>query len=200
MLIICGAYLIGKEKMWLKIAETFNKQIWTEPRRREALKWQENEAINKRLVEKKEEAGLHILSMGKGLVYENIVKYVENLEEYFTHAIVIKPSGWELNSRPRIQGNITIVGVEYSEHSSFEEMRRFIRFLRPKSVISTVPIGRGHRTPKVPESWFLGEIKPRTKQQQAITNFVKYTHKENMSTIPLPECNVSSDEKSDWMS
>lgn len=205
VLIICGSYLIGKEKIWLKIAETFNNKIWTEPKRREALKLIQNENINKRLVLTKEEAGLHILSMGKGLAYENIVKYVEDLEEYFTHAIVIKPSGWEINSRPRIQGNITIVGVEYSEHSSYEEMKRFVRFLRPKKVISTVPIGRGHKTPRVPESWYLGEIKPRTKQQQAITNFIKISKPKEKSPDPLPLplpdfVASSSDDKSDWMS
>lgn len=209
VLIICGAYLIGKEKVWLKIAETFNKKIWTEPRRREALKCLENYAINKRLVENKEDAGLHILSMGKGLVYENVVKYVENLEQYFTHAIVIKPSGWELNSRPRIQGNIAIVGVEYSEHSSYDELKRFVRFLRPGNVISTVPKGRGSETPKVPENWYSGKIKPHTKQQQqAITNFIRINprinHKENLNvSLPLPPpelMNTSSDGKSDWMS
>lgn len=187
--------------MWLKIAEKFKTNIWTEPKRRQALKCLENKKINNLLIEKKEEAGLHILSMGKGLMYENIVKYVSELEDYFTHAIVIKPSGWEFNSKPRIQGNLTIIGVEYSEHSSFEELKRFVRFLRPKQVISTVPIGRGAKTPKVPESWYLGEIKAHTKrQQQAITNFMIVTQKENVLLIPDLINTSVSDDKSDWMS
>lgn len=201
ILIICGAYLIGKEKMWLKIAEAFKTQIWTEPKRREAIKWLEINEINERLIDNKQEAGLHVLSMGKGLMYENIVKYVKELEDHFTYAIVIKPSGWEINSKPRIQGNIALIGVEYSEHSSFDELRRFVRFLRPKKVISTVPIGHGLKTPKVPESWYLGEIKPHTKrQQQAITNFITVSQKENVLINPEVINTSVSDDKSDWMS
>lgn len=210
ILIICGAYLIGKEKLWLKIAERFDLKVWVEPKRAIALKCLEMEEINIRLVRKQEEAALHVLSMGKNLVYENIVKYMDDLQDHFTHAIVIKPSGWELNSKPRIQGNITIVGVEYSEHSSFEELKRFVRFLRPKKVISTVPIGRGEKTPNVPENWYLGPIKPHTKrtQQPVITNFVQVLQKENLQTKNFPllvpvEVDVErsfSDNKSDWMS
>lgn len=199
--------------MWLKIAQTFNTKVWVEPRRRQALKCLDSFEINERLVERREDADLHILSMGKNLMYENVVKYLDSLQDVFTHVIVIKPSGWEANSRPRIQGNVTICGVEYSEHSSFEELKRFVRFLRPKKVISTVPIGRGvMNTPKVPENWYLGPIKPRTKRQQSITNYVAVSNKENVLVVPvisdvpfaeedlLMDLTLFSDDKSDWMS
>lgn len=212
ILIICGSYLIGKEKMWVKIAETFNIKVWAEPRRRQALKCLNNIEINQRLVDNQQDADLHILSMGKNLMYENIVKYMDQLQDSFTHAIVIKPSGWEAHSKARNQGNISIVGVEYSEHSSFQELKRFVRFLRPKNVISTVPIGRGVvNTPCVPEKWYLGETKPKTKRgQQSITNFIAVTPV--VPVIPvvpdipvaeeelLMDLTLFSDDKSDWMS
>lgn len=67
----------------------------------------------------------------------------------------IRPSGWEKNSKPSYGKRISVIGVEYSEHSSYKELERFVRFLKPKKVISTVPIGRDLCvTPKVPVTWY----------------------------------------------
>jgi len=45
----------------------------------------------------------------------------------------IRPSGWEKNSKPSYGKRISTIGIEYSEHSSYKELERFVRFL----VIST---------------------------------------------------------------
>jgi DNA cross-link repair 1A protein len=56
------------------------------------------------------------------------------------------PTGWEMGCKNKISdcvnatcnGNITIYGIPYSEHSSFTELRRFVQFLKPAEVIPTV--------------------------------------------------------------
>lgn len=69
--------------------------------------------------------------------------------------VAIRPSGWEKNSKPSYGKRISVIGVEYSEHSSYKELERFVRFLKPKNVISTVPIGRDLCvTAKVPVKWY----------------------------------------------
>lgn len=67
----------------------------------------------------------------------------------------IRPSGWEKNSRPSYGKRISSIGIEYSEHSSYKELERFVRFLKPKRVISTVPVGRDlFVTGEVPTKWY----------------------------------------------
>uniref|UniRef100_A0A0D9W4G8 DNA repair metallo-beta-lactamase domain-containing protein n=1 Tax=Leersia perrieri TaxID=77586 RepID=A0A0D9W4G8_9ORYZ len=78
-------------------------------------------------------------SIGKENVYlaiskalENLKKYMETLNQRFVAVLAFRPTGWTF-SEP--------IGVPYSEHSSFTELRDFVMFLRPQKVIPTVNIG-----------------------------------------------------------
>ena len=97
--------------------------------------------------------------------------YLSNFNTHFSHLLAFKPTGWTFsnkrgglgNIRPFVRGPITIygnlywvlslvlhtVGVPYSEHSSFSELRDFIKLLKPTEVISTVG---GAKTHKMAES------------------------------------------------
>ncbi|KXJ71870.1 hypothetical protein RP20_CCG019455 [Aedes albopictus] len=144
VLIVCGSYLIGKEKVWAELAAQFNYKVWTEPNRRKALAAVDDALQNQWLVDDAKFADIHVLSMNK-LSYD-------------------------------YRGRINIIGVEYSEHSSFDELKRFVRFLRPHDVISTVPYGNSNqnKTPQVPLGWYRGDIRPeRQALQLSMTSFVK---------------------------
>lgn len=83
--------------------------------------------------------------------------------EAFTKVLAIRPSGWERQkSKPNFANKISILGVQYSEHSSYNELERFVRFLRPKNVISTVPYSNKNlaKTPKVPDTWMNPKLEP----------------------------------------
>ncbi|XP_065075874.1 uncharacterized protein LOC135699520 [Ochlerotatus camptorhynchus] len=175
VLIVCGSYLIGKEKVWTELAERFNYKVWTEPNRRKALAAINEPLQQARLVDEPNDADIHVLSMNK-LFYDQLVTHVEQFPDRYDLIIALRPSGWEKNSRPQYRGRINIIGVEYSEHSSFDELKRFVRFLRPQEVISTVPYGNSNqnRTPQVPMNWYRGDIRPeRPALQLSMTNFVK---------------------------
>lgn len=98
-----------------------------------------------------------------------IVEYVSQFGETFSKVLAIRPSGWEKKaSKPNFANRISILGVQYSEHSSYNELERFVRFLRPKKVISTVPFSSQNmsRTPKVPDSWLNPKLEPKSQPYQ----------------------------------
>jgi len=65
VLYVCGAYLIGKEKVWLTLAEEFSLSIWTEPHRRKAIDCLDWPELQLRMCESPYDANLHVISMGK---------------------------------------------------------------------------------------------------------------------------------------
>lgn len=67
-LIVVGTYLIGKERVWSHIAQTFKMKVWMDAKRREAfdLIYSEengNHAIKEYVCDAPEEAQLHILPL-----------------------------------------------------------------------------------------------------------------------------------------
>lgn len=98
-----------------------------------------------------------------------IVEYVSQFGETFSKVLAIRPSGWEKKPpKANFANRISILGVQYSEHSSYNELERFVRFMRPKKVISTVPFSSQNmsRTPQVPDSWLNPKLEPKSQSYQ----------------------------------
>lgn len=147
-----GAYTIGKEKMYLSVAEKHKMKVYVDPRRfriLSALKWpKERMAL---LTKNKEEACIWVVPLGD--------INMKKLPEYFPQAnskpfatpydniIGYRPTGWSLGSKPssslvssRYNGNICIHSVPYSEHSSFPELVDCLSCLKPQCTIPTVSV------------------------------------------------------------
>lgn len=63
-LIICGAYKVGKEKVWLRIAQEFNYKVWVDDERRKALQCIQNNEIMEVLTRSATDANIHVLPLG----------------------------------------------------------------------------------------------------------------------------------------
>nr|CAD7610837.1 unnamed protein product [Timema genevievae] len=156
-LVLCGSYTIGKEKVFLAVADLLNSKIWAAPDKRRVLRCLKDPIITQRLVDKAEEAQVHVCPMGD-LNVQVLSNYLQkySLCRKYTHILAFKPTGWvggAPNIAPVRRNNITICGVPYSEHSSFLELGRFVRFLKPRVIVPTVNSGNNAAMQKYFADW-----------------------------------------------
>jgi DNA cross-link repair 1A protein len=145
-----GAYTIGKEKMYLSVAEHFEMKVYVDSARfriLSALNWpKERMAL---LTKRKEDACIWVVPLG----HINMKKLPEYLpmannkpfSTPYDRIVGYRPTGWSLGSKPsssvvssRYSGNLTIHSVPYSEHSSFPELVDCLECLKPQRIVPTV--------------------------------------------------------------
>ncbi|XP_017489837.1 PREDICTED: DNA cross-link repair 1A protein [Rhagoletis zephyria] len=175
ILYVCGSYVIGKERFWTRLAHEFGLKVWTEKNRLTALRAMDLDEVRGLLCDDPYLAQMHVISIGK-VSYQSLVEYFRQFHTHFDAVLAFRPSGWEKNNKPSLRGQINIVGIEYSEHSSNAELERFVTYLKPREVISTVPVTQGKPciTPKIPDKWYKYDtLKSRQRKfQPSITSFL----------------------------
>lgn len=145
-----GTYSIGKEKVFLAVAEALNLKIFASPRKRSILKCLHlGPSLTDRLVERANEARVHVVSMFD-IGPERLGNYAlrNSLNRSFIGrglAIVFHPTGWSfrggsegLRMINRMDDQAMLYHVAYSEHSSFEELCAFVNWAKPARLIPTV--------------------------------------------------------------
>lgn len=65
VLIVCGSYLIGKEKVFIAIAKALNFKVWTRKRKQEIFKCYEDKSLNNIMSANQNVAQLHVLAMNE---------------------------------------------------------------------------------------------------------------------------------------
>ena len=156
-LIAVGSYLIGKERIILGIAETLNLLIYADARKRSILKLLKWPELEDRLTADPRATPLHLVSMAL-LSKQKLTDYRDSFQDRFTHVLGIRPTGWTFTNdpskiessnhlndynnwnleMPRIDGNVGVWPVPYSEHSSYRELEHFLNSISVHRVIPTV--------------------------------------------------------------
>ncbi|XP_055332654.1 DNA cross-link repair 1A protein-like [Paramacrobiotus metropolitanus] len=181
-LIICGTYSVGKEKIFMRIAECLGCKVAVMNYKLQLLKCFEWENLNAMLTNDWQSAQVHVLPM-RSL---NLASLEEHLMKHrnYNEVLALLPTGWEYNKKllslkdikPKKMGPVSLYGLPYSEHSSYRELEWFVKFLRPKEVIPTVNVGNPKTRQKMQEhlrNWLMdpsSRPKPILKQN-SITNF-----------------------------
>lgn len=169
-LIVVGAYLIGKEKVWMSIAREFNFKVYLEKERLKAFKEictcspEHFHIYKNHVTEHLDEADMRVVNMIQ-LSYPNLRDFLSENQDSFNTLLGVVASGWQNQSyKP---GRIALLNVSYSEHSSYDELENFIVKTAPKNVISTVPVTMNpDNTAEVPREWLNGKKKTRKKMNQ----------------------------------
>lgn len=169
-LILVGAYLVGKEKIWMAIAERFNFKVFLEKERFKAFKeicgcsMEYFNFYKKHITLDEEEADVRVVSMLQ-LTYPNLRDFLRDNQDSYNTVLGVMASGWE--PQRYSPGRVSILSVQYSEHSSYSELENFVIKTRPKSVISTVPVRMDPAvTADIPQNWLNGDNNSRKKKKQ----------------------------------
>ncbi|KAG0169653.1 hypothetical protein DFQ30_003456 [Apophysomyces sp. BC1015] len=168
VLVVVGAYTIGKEKIFHKIAKLLDSKIYVTEEKQAILRCQENEELASMLTKDQKKAQVHVLKLHH-LRAEYLYAYVKKLEPHFTSVVAFRPTGWTFKASSAQQFNMSkcslddiiappsdrtlilkpqyssamvkLYGVPYSEHSSFRELGAFIASLDIQRIIPTVNMG-----------------------------------------------------------
>ena len=149
-------FLSGKERVFLAIAQEFDCKIWAKPDKMKILRALEDNQLLDRLTNSPNNAQIHLMEMEKVRNFKFPVEYLEDFSSQYNHILSIIPTGWThqkgstsesslQNMKIKIfKDNTSRLEIPYSEHSSFSELKRFVKFLKlhsPSSVVPTVNIG-----------------------------------------------------------
>ncbi|KAL6286716.1 hypothetical protein ACE6H2_011106 [Prunus campanulata] len=148
VLFLVATYVIGKEKILLEIARRCNRKVHVDARKMAVLRvlgYGESGVFT----EDECESDVHVVGwnvLGETWPYfrPNFLKMKEIMvEKGYSKVVGFVPTGWTYEVKRnkfsvRSKDSFEIHLVPYSEHSNYDELREYVRFLKPKHVIPTV--------------------------------------------------------------
>ncbi|XP_060884299.1 DNA cross-link repair 1A protein [Labrus mixtus] len=147
-LVVCGSYSIGKEKVFLALAEVLGSKVCLSRDKYNTMCCLESEQVRQHITTDWKAAQVHVLPMMQ-LNFNKLRDYLARFSSLYDQLVAFKPTGWTFSKQvdsvediqPEISGNISIYGIPYSEHSGFLELKRFVQWLQPLKIIPTVNVG-----------------------------------------------------------
>ncbi|XP_042500637.1 DNA ligase 6 isoform X2 [Macadamia integrifolia] len=148
VLFLIATYVIGKEKILVEIARRCNSLIHVDSRKMAVLCilgfgesgiFTEDDSVTDVHV-----VGWNVLGETWPYFRPNFAKMKEIMtEKGYLKAVGFVPTGWMYEAKRdgfavRTKDSFEIHLVPYSEHSSYDELREYVRFLRPKHIVPTV--------------------------------------------------------------
>ncbi|KAL5743380.1 hypothetical protein ACOSQ2_026496 [Xanthoceras sorbifolium] len=148
VLFLVATYVIGKEKILLEISRKCGRKIHVDERKMEimhVLGYGESGVFTR----DETESDVHVVGwnvLGETWPYfrPNFVRMKEIMvEKGYAKVVGFVPTGWTYEVKRnkfavRSKDTLEIHLVPYSEHSNYDELREYVKFLKPKQVIPTV--------------------------------------------------------------
>ncbi|KAI9162037.1 hypothetical protein LWI28_023160 [Acer negundo] len=148
VLFLVATYVIGKEKILLEISRKCGRKIHVDERKMEIMRilgYGESGVFTR----DDTESDVHVVGwnvLGETWPYfrPNFVRMKEIMvERGYNKVVGFVPTGWTYEVKRnkfavRSKDMFEIHLVPYSEHSNYDELREYVKFLKPKKVIPTV--------------------------------------------------------------
>ncbi|CBI20745.3 hypothetical protein VitviT2T_004525 [Vitis vinifera] len=145
-LFLIGSYTIGKERLFLEVARVLRKKVYVNAAKLhilECLEFQKEDMQWFTLNE--QESHIHVVPMWTLASFKRLKHISNQYAGRFSLIVAFSPTGWTFGKgkkktpgRRWQQGTIIRYEVPYSEHSSFTELREFVKFVSPVNIIPSV--------------------------------------------------------------
>lgn len=145
-LFLIGSYTIGKERLFTEVARLLQKKIFVGAAKLQILKHLElPQEIMPWLTANEAESHIHVVPMWTLASFKRLKHLSSQYANRFDLIVAFCPTGWAFGKgrkktpgRRWQQGTIIRYEVPYSEHSSFTELREFVRFISPEHIVPSV--------------------------------------------------------------
>ncbi|CAA2994203.1 Hypothetical predicted protein [Olea europaea subsp. europaea] len=148
VLFLVATYVIGKEKILMEISRRCKRKIYVDSRKMSVLSALGLEESGVFTVDESK-TDVHVVGwnvLGETWPYfrPNFLKMKEIMSERgYSKVVGFVPTGWTYEVKRnkfavRTMDSFDIHLVPYSEHSNYNELRDYVKFLKPKRVIPTV--------------------------------------------------------------
>ena len=160
-LFLFGTYTIGKERVFFEAARALGKKVYVGAQKRKVL-----EALGSSLSDEDRASitsddastNLHVVPMGS-TSFARMKTILRYYRARFDTVVAFKPTGWTFEqsrkharaTARRARGALVQYAVPYSEHSSFDELRAFVSFLKPRAILPHVGNDRGPKARRMVE-------------------------------------------------
>lgn len=145
-LFLIGSYTIGKERLFLEVARVLRKKVYVNAAKlrilrclglpEEDMQW---------FTSNEQESHIHVVPMWTLASFKRLKHISNQYVGRFSLIVAFSPTGWTFGKgkkkspgRRWQQGTIIRYEVPYSEHSSFTELRDFVKLVSPIDVIPSV--------------------------------------------------------------
>ncbi|XP_024963152.1 DNA cross-link repair protein SNM1 [Cynara cardunculus var. scolymus] len=145
-LFLIGSYTIGKERLFMEVARVLRKKVYVTAAKmrlleclgmpKEDMQW---------LTLDESESHIHVVPMWTLASFKRL-KHASNMYMgRYSLIVAFSPTGWTFGKGKKSspgrrwqQGTIIRYEVPYSEHSSFTELKEFVKFISPENIIPSV--------------------------------------------------------------
>ncbi|QCE16336.1 benzoate 4-monooxygenase [Vigna unguiculata] len=145
-LFLIGSYTIGKERIFLEVARALRKKVHVTAAKLRLLKCLEfKEEDIQWFTSNEHESNIHVAPMWTLASFKRLKQISSQYKNRYNLIVAFSPTGWTFGKgkkkspgRRWQQGTIIRYEVPYSEHSSFTELREFVKLVSPSNIIPSV--------------------------------------------------------------
>ncbi|XP_012701845.1 DNA ligase 6 isoform X2 [Setaria italica] len=207
VLCLIATYVVGKERILLEVARRCGCSIHVDSRKMEILTVLGFGGENGVFTEDASVTDVHVIGwnvLGETWPYfrPNFVKMKEIMvERGYMKAVGFVPTGWMYETKKegfavRVKDSLEIHLVPYSEHSSYDELRDYVKFLHPKRVIPTVGVDAGKLDSKeaiAMQKHFSGLVDETANKQEFLMAFHRRSTDATHSCKDVAKCSILHD-------